>query len=215
MRARKPPPRRARSVLGRFDAASHGRVVGSMLALSGACACVRWCFRENARPSPPAASIHMLRAGGAAAPRVWPPSGRLQEQARRGLSLALPSAPPDRVYSTVLHGQPSTLWIGRKTGPLPSGWERHTRWDGKIYYVNHHSHTTQWAHRGPVGDPPPHDPVECNWQQHRRSGGIDAQLSTKPKLCEYNPQPTVAAQMLAEAATLQDQIEGGCWPCRQ
>ena len=88
-------------------------------------------------------------------------------------------------------------------------------WDGKIYYVNHHSHTTQWAHRGPVGDPPPHDPVECNWQQHRRSGGIDAQLSTKPKLCEYNPQPTVAAQMLAEAATLQDQIEGGCWPCRQ
>ena len=175
---------------------------------------MRWCFRENARPSPPAASIHMLRAGGAAAPRVWPPSGRLQEQARRGLSLALPSAPPDRVF------QPYYTAVNAMDRPEDGA--------AAIGVGAPHAVGRQDILRQPSQ---PHDPVgaprPCWRSAAARPSGM--QLATtsperrdlthssapSPSYASTLPQPTVAAQMLAEAANLQDQIEGGCWPCRQ
>ncbi|KAL8615914.1 hypothetical protein ACOMHN_034590 [Nucella lapillus] len=62
-----------------------------------------------------------------------------------------PRKPRERSGSTMRHDSPTPIFRSTSTddllsnlGPLPPGWEERTHADGRVFYIDHNTRTTQW-----------------------------------------------------------------------
>ncbi|CAG7727439.1 unnamed protein product [Allacma fusca] len=72
---------------------------------------------------------------------------------------------------TILHGEQET----DNLGPLPEGWEKRTRPDGKVYFVNHKNCTTQWEDprtQGTFETPVSNEPLPQGWEVRLTEDGV-------------------------------------------
>lgn len=63
-------------------------------------------------------------------------------------------------FQPILHGEQET----DNLGPLPDGWEKRTRPDGKVYFVNHKNCTTQWEDPRTQGTFESPEPLPQGWE---------------------------------------------------
>lgn len=61
---------------------------------------------------------------------------------------------------------------------LPQGWELATTSEGRIYYIDHNTHTTHWYHplsrdyiEQGVREVPEGEPLHSGWEAKRKRGG--------------------------------------------
>lgn len=78
-------------------------------------------------------------------------------------------------------GPPNPNSGGASAAPehsLPRGWEQATTPDGRVYYIDHNTHTTNWYHplsrsyiEEGVREIPEGEPLPSGWEAKRKRGG--------------------------------------------
>ncbi|CAK9298000.1 unnamed protein product [Gordionus sp. m RMFG-2023] len=67
---------------------------------------------------------------------------------------------------------PSSTERSDPLGPLPFGWEKRTESNGRVYFINHRSRTTQWEDPRIQGFTVTEDPLPEGWEMRYTSEGL-------------------------------------------
>lgn len=78
----------------------------------------------------------------------------------------------DQMADRFLYPQAAEMAANDPLGPLPTGWERRNTDDGRVYFVNHSSRTTQWDDPRTQSIQPQEEPLPEGWEMRFTNDGV-------------------------------------------